>query len=110
MLRHKHWKLICVGEREVVDRVAGDRESKRRITDPNAPWHERVVLYDLETDTAETTNVARDNSGVVAKMAGLAMDAFVDGRTTIGPARPNSCNQPQIDLLETLVAVIQEHK
>ena len=110
VLRHKHWKLICVGEREVVDRVAGDRESKQQITNPNAPWYEQVVLYNLENDMAETTNVARQNPAMVAEIARLAMDALMDGRTTVGPARPNSCSEPQIDLLTKLIALTKGHK
>jgi hypothetical protein len=39
---------------------------------------------------------------VVARIAGLAIDAFQNGRTNRGPARPNSCSEPQIELLARL--------
>ncbi len=110
ILRQREWKLICVGEAELVDRVEGDRESKRQTTDPNAAWYDQIALYNLEKDVAETTNVARQTPALVAKMATLAIAALVDGRTTVGPARPSSSKEPQLDLLKKLAALIEEHK
>jgi arylsulfatase A len=102
VLRHGKWKLICVSEKELVDRVEARREDRRKIPGPIAAWHEQVVLYDMKQDMAETTNVARQNTTVVARIAGLAIDAFKNGRTNSGPARPNSCSEPQIELLTLL--------
>ena len=106
VLRHGQWKLICVSEQELVDRVQTKQEDRQKIPNPNAVWYEQVVLYDMKQDVAETTNVARQNPVVVAEIARLAIDAFKSGRTTTGPARPNSCSEPQIDLLTQLCALI----
>lgn len=110
VLRRHEWKLICVSERELVNRVAGNKESKQQITDPNAAWYDQIALYNLEKDVAETTNVARQNPAMVAEIAKLAIGALVDGRTTVGPARPNSSNEPQIDLLKKVLALIKEQQ
>ena len=56
-------------------------------------------------DRAETTNVALENARVVAEIARLAMGGFLDGRTAAGPVRPNSGNEPQIDLLKKLATL-----
>ena len=85
-------------------------QGERKITDPNAPWQEQVVLYNLKEDMAETTNLAQQDPATVAEIAKLAIEAFAAGRTTAGPTRPNSCNEPQIDLLKKLVVLIDEHK
>jgi hypothetical protein len=36
VLRYKHWKLICVGEHELVDRAESKPLGERKISDPNA--------------------------------------------------------------------------
>ncbi|VGO18610.1 sulfatase family protein [Pontiella sulfatireligans] len=102
VLRHKQWKLICVGEEELVGRVEKKRESKGKAPNPNAAWHEQVSLYNLEDDVAETTNLAQQNPAIVAQIAKRAVAAILDGRTNRGPARPDSCKQPQIELLKKL--------
>lgn len=102
VLRHEEWKLICISERELVDRAEASREDRRMPPGPSAAWHEQVVLYDMEQDVAETTNVAIENPAVVARIARLAIDAIKNGRTNSGPARPGSCREPQIELLTRL--------
>lgn len=76
----------------------------RRYTEKN---HER---NHMKQDMAETTNVARQNPAVVARIAGLAIDSFKNGRTNSGPARPNSCSEPQIELLTRLSTLTKGHE
>lgn len=109
-LRHATWKLICVSEKELVDRVQARREDRGNTPGPNAAWHEDVALYDMKQDMAETTNVARENPAVVARIAGLAIEAIKNGRTNSGRARPTSCNEPQLELLTRLSTLTTEHE
>lgn len=100
ILRYKEWKLICVGERELVAKVEGNRDVVK--TNPNGAWHEQVALYHLADDAAETTNVALSNQVVVAQIAKRAIAHIQSGRTNQGVARPGSCKEPQMELLEIL--------
>ena len=115
VLRHEQWKLICVDEPYATaglgelqadgKEVKRTKEKVKYKDDPSLPWHERIILYDLKTDFAETTNVAEQHPVIVAKMAKLAIKSIRGGRTNIGPARPDSCQTPSIDLLEDLAAI-----
>jgi len=105
VLRHEQWKLICVGEEELVGRAEDKQATRNKGDTPKTSWTEEVVLYDLKKDVAETRNVAPQNPALVAKIAKLALDTIKDGRTSTGPARPNSCKEPQLDLLMKLSAL-----
>jgi arylsulfatase A-like enzyme len=102
VLRYKDWKLICVSEAEAASRQSHEKRAGRVTTDPKAPWNEKVVLYNLTKDVAETTNVASEHPAIVAKMAQLAIASIKSGRTNRGVDRPNSCFEIQIDLLKQL--------
>jgi arylsulfatase A-like enzyme len=102
VLRYKDWKLICVSEAEAASRQSHEKRAGRVTTDPKAPWNEKVVLYNLTKDVAETTNVASKHPAIVAKMAQLAIASIKSGRTNRGVDRPNSCFEIQLDLLKQL--------
>ncbi len=104
VLRQRQWKLICVSETELIDTVSEERnraEDAFALPD-DAPWWERITLYDLHRDVAEAKNVAKEHPDEVARLAQLAIEAIRTGRTNRGPARPNSSNTPQTELLEML--------
>ena len=108
VLRHKNWKLICVSEAEAVSHEGGKKKKGNKkkkghaVTDPNTPWYERVVLYNLAEDMTETTNVAQEHPMIVAEIAKLAIKSIKSGRTNQGADRPDSCRKTQIDLLQVL--------
>ncbi len=103
VLRHQEWVLICLSEQELINRLTREEEGNAPAAAPRqAAWSDEVALYNLKQDVAEVTNVARQNPAVVAKIARLALGAFKTGRTSAGPARPDSSREPQLELLTRL--------
>ena len=93
------WSERCAIQAE----KGGMKNGTKRPDD--APWWEHIALYDLKHDPAEVRNVAKGHPDVVAQLAKLAIKAARAGRTNRGPARPDSSNTPQIELLEMLAKV-----
>ena len=104
IIRQWPWKLICVGEKELLERV-GDRKKQEdeQAAAEELPWHRQIALYNLEDDPGESTNVAGEQMEVASHLAHLAIQAFTEGMTTTGPTLAGTSASPQIELLRKIL-------
>ena len=92
--RNENWKLIFRSETEIVNKKLSKKKLKKNKKGKSeivklsndAKWHERILLYNIHDDVAETTNVAKDNPEVVRSLVEDVVKAVkVTGRTNRGP-------------------------
>ncbi len=114
IIRRGRWKLICYPEEYAVARFSMNSPAERDAfnaarkaysrsgPDFDKPYYENVILYDIISDVAETTNVAKQYPETVSTLAKYGLQSIENGRSNRGEVLPSTIKYHQINLLKSL--------